>query len=104
MAKSLNKTKEFRISGLYDWEDKVGVFNGTLTIKENASFYYCSWRLIDENGNALVEKSIPIYFQQIPDEQDKIKYTQHYAIEGIKNQRIGKKKLVVELSIDDTDN
>ena len=94
-------TNELRLSGIYNLNGKIGPFNGTLTIKENESFIYCTWNLYDEKGKALASKSMPIYLRQILDRQDALTFSQLFAIEGIKQYRIGRERIVVELSIEE---
>lgn len=91
--------KEIQISGTYELYNKTSSFTGTLTFDEREDLIYYSWNLYDEEGKFLGGKSLPIAFQQIPTGQDKFEYTKAHAIEGIKKYRIGRAKIVKELSV-----
>jgi hypothetical protein len=88
-----------QISGTYKFNNKSGLFTGTVTFDERENLIYCSWILRDEQGNNLGGKSRPIAFQQIPLGQDKLEVSKAHAVEEIRKFRIGRERIIQELTV-----
>jgi hypothetical protein len=91
--------KQIQISGTYKFNNKSGLFTGTVTFDERENLIYYSWNLRDEQGNNLASKARPIAFQQIPLGQDKLEFSKEHAVEGIRKFRIGREKIIQELTV-----
>ena len=91
--------KEIQISGTYRFNNKTGSFTGTVTLDQRENSIYYTWNLRDNEGKSLGNKSMPVAFQQIPIGQDKFEFSKAHAIEGIRNYRIGREKIIQELNI-----
>ena len=91
--------KEIRISGTCRLNGVIGPFTGTVTFDERENLIYYSWNLYDKEGQSLAHRSMPVTSQQIPVGQDKFEFTKAHAIEGIRKYRIGREKIIQELSV-----
>ena len=91
--------KEIQISGTYRIVNKTGSFTGTVTFDERENSIYYNWRLVDNEGQLIAGKSIDASFQEMPIGQDGFEFTKEHAIEGIKKYRIGREKIIKELSV-----
>jgi hypothetical protein len=92
--------KQIQISGTYKLDNKTDSFKGTVTVDERENSIYYSWTLFDEDGKSIGAKSLNVAFQQIPVGHDRFEFTKAHAIEGIREFRIGREKIVHELSVD----
>ena len=79
--------------------NKTGNFTGTVTFEEREKSIYYSWTLRDGDGRNLAVKSMPLAFQQIPVGQDRFEFSKEHAFDGIRNYRIGREKIIQELSV-----
>jgi hypothetical protein len=91
--------KQIEISGTYKLDNKTDSFTGTVTLDERDDSIYYSWTLLDEKGKSIAGKSLNVAFQQIPHGHDKFEFSKAHAIEGIKNFRIERQKIVQELRV-----
>lgn len=91
--------KQIQISGTYKLDNKTDSFTGTVTFDERENSIYYSWTLFDEDGESIGGKSLNVAFQQIPAGQDRFEFAQAHAIEGIKEFRIGREKIIQGLSL-----
>jgi hypothetical protein len=91
--------KEIKISGRYKLHGKIDSFTGTVTFDERENSIYYSWNLRDKDGQNLVNRSMPVSFQQIPHGQDKYEFSKLHAIEGIRKYRIGREYIIQELNV-----
>ena len=91
--------KEIRISGTYRFNGVAGPFTGTVAFDERENLIYYSWNLYDKEGQSLAHRSMPVTSQQIPVGQDKFEFRKAHAIEGIRKYRIGREKIIQELSV-----
>ena len=91
--------KQIQISGTYKFDNKSGLFTGTVSFDERENLIYYIWNLRDEQGNNLGGKARPIAFQQIPFGQDKLEFSKAHALEGIRKFRIGREKIIQELHV-----
>lgn len=89
-----------KLSGMYKLNNKTDPFTGTITFEERNDLIYYSWNLYDQEGKFLGHKSIPIPFHQIPAGQDRFEFSKGHAIEGIRQFRIGRQKVIEELSVE----
>jgi len=96
----LRMKKQIQISGIYKLDNKTDSFTGTVMFDERDNSIYYSWTLLDEKGKSIAGKSLNVAFQQIPEGYDKFEFSKTHAIEGIKNFRIGREKIIHELSVD----
>lgn len=91
--------KQIQISGTYKLDNKTDSFSGTVTFDERENSIYYSWNLFDGDGNSIGGKSVNVAIQQIPAGQDKFKFLQSHAIEGIRKYRIGREKIIQDLRV-----
>lgn len=89
--------KKLRISGTFNLDNKTDSFVGTITFNESENSIYYTWNLLDNDGKLIGAKSLTVPFQQIPAGVDRFEFTQDHAIQGIKNYRIGRTKIIQEL-------
>ena len=80
-------------------DDRLDSFTGTITFDERESSIYYSWNLFDKDGKSICGKSLNVAFQQIPAGQDRFEFTKDHAIEGIREYRIGRNKIIHELRV-----
>lgn len=91
--------KQIQISGTYKLDNKTDPFTGTITFDERVNSIYYSWTLFNKDGKSIGGKSLNVAFQQIPAGQDRFEFTKDHAIGGIREYRIGKEKIIQELSV-----
>ena len=91
--------RKIQIIGTYNLDNKTDSFTGTVTFDERENSIYYSWKLFDKDGKSIGAKSLNLTFQQIPAGHDKFEFSKTHAIEGIKEYRIGRSKIVQELNV-----
>ena len=95
----LRMEKQIQISGTYKLDNKTDSFTGTVTFEERENSIYYSWTLFDKDGKLIGGKTLNVAFQQVPGGQDRFEFAKAHAIEGIREFRIGREKIVHELSV-----
>jgi hypothetical protein len=93
----LQMKRQIQILGTYKLDDKTDSFSGTVTFDERENSIYYSWNLFDKEGKRIAGKSLHVAYQQIPVGQDRFEFSKAHAIEGIKEYRIGRDKIIKEL-------
>jgi len=88
--------KQLQISGTYKLDGKTDSFTGTITFNERANSIYYSCYLFDKDGKSIGGKSMNVAFQQIPAGHGRFEFSKAHAIEGIKEYRIGRNKIILE--------
>ena len=91
--------KEIKIFGTYKLDNRTEPFSGIVTFDEKENSIYYSWNLINKDGKSIGGKSLNVAFEQIPAGQDRFEFSKEHAIKGIKRYRIGREKIVQELSV-----
>jgi hypothetical protein len=91
--------KQIQISGTYTFDKKTDSFTGTITFEERENSIYYTWNLVDKDGKSIGGKSLNVAFQQIPAGHDKFEFSKTHAIQGIKEYRIGRNKIIQELNV-----
>ena len=91
--------RQIQISGTYKLDNKSDSFTGTVTFDERENSFYYSWTLFDKDGKSIAAKSLDITFQQVPAGQDRFEFTKAHALAGIRKFRIGREKIIHELSV-----
>ncbi len=91
--------KEIKIFGTYKLDNRTEPFSGTVTFDERENSIYYSWNLTNKDGQSIAGKSLNVAFQQIPAGQDRFEFSKEHAIEGIRKYRIGREKIIQELSV-----
>lgn len=92
--------KEIQISGTYRLDEKLESFTGTVTFDEREDSICYSWRLIGKHGESIGGRSLNVALRQIPTGNDKFDFVRKHAIEGIKEYRIGRNKIIQQLTVD----
>jgi hypothetical protein len=80
-------------------DNKTDSFNGTVAFDERENSMYYSWTLFDKDGKLIGTKSLNVAFQQVPVGQDRLEFTKAHAIQGIREFRIGREKIIQELRV-----
>jgi hypothetical protein len=91
--------KEINIFGIYRLGNKTEPFSGKITFDERERSIYYSWTLMNEDGKLVAGKSLNVAFQQIPAGRDRFEFSKEHAIEGIRKYRIGREKIIQEVSV-----
>ena len=90
--------KQIRILGTYKLDRKIDSFTGTVSFDERENSIYYSWALFNKDGKLLGGKSLNVEFLKIPEGHDRFEFAKAHAIEGIRRYRIGRMKLILEMS------
>lgn len=91
--------RQIQISGTYKLDNKIDSFTGTVTFDERENSIYYSWTLFDKEGKRTAGKSLNVAYQQIPIGQDRFEFSKAHAIQGIKEYKIGREKIIQELDV-----
>ena len=91
--------RQIQISGTYKLDNRTDSFTGTVTFDERENSVYYSWTLSDKAGKSIGEKSFNVAHQQIPVGQDILEFSKAHALQGIKEYKIGRKKIIQELNV-----
>ena len=92
--------RQIKISGRYVLDKVEKPFTGIISFENRENSIYYTWKLNDLDGTFIAFKSRNIDFNQIPVNQDKLRYVEEHAIENINRLRIGRDKIIKALTVE----
>lgn len=85
--------KKAHVSGRNNLDKDKGKFNGLITFEERKDCIYYSWSLRDENDKFLAAKSMAVFYQTIPEGEEKFEFALNHALENISRTRLGRERV-----------